>query len=246
MEGEEKTNIPFLFHAASAPQHTPGSFVHSSQRQGNFKIKPATDKPDDPSNPQALLEDAPAAVSRGTPHLSAAAGWFHRSPATAWGGPGGGAGRAPRGRTAKWFGPDAGLKRRGARKGERTENQRRLHGDKTAAGTPGPGGSQCAEAPEQEVPAPPSEPRAPPSRALTSRHLFGRARRWFHPPCSPHTRPRRGRAKGAETLDPQPEGASAAVPDISRGSLSPLLGGEEGDDTGPATFAPPGSRRSGS
>lgn len=205
MEGEEKTNIPFLFHAASAPQHTPGSFVHSSQRQGNFKIKPATDKPDDPSNPQALLEDAPAAVSRGTPHLSAAAGWFHRSPATAWGGPGGGAGRAPRGRTAKWFGPDAGLKRRGARKGERTENQRRLHGDKTAAGTPGPGGSQCAEAPEQEVPAPPSEPRAPPSAPEPGSDLetpvWPRTALVPPPVLPPHT-PQEGEGEGSRDLGP--------------------------------------------
>lgn len=37
-----------------------------------------------------------------------------------------------------------------------------------------------------------------------------------------------------------------AVPDISCGSLSPLLGGGEGDDTRPATFAFLGSRRRGS
>ncbi|XP_053074392.1 translation initiation factor IF-2-like [Acinonyx jubatus] len=37
-----------------------------------------------------------------------------------------------------------------------------------------------------------------------------------------------------------------AVPDISRGSLSPLLGGGEGDNRRPATLAPPGTGRSGS
>lgn len=85
-----------------------------------------------------------------------------------------------------------------------------------------------------------------PALAATPGHLFGRARGLVPPSTFPHTH-----SEGGGRREPRPRTHSLrapppAVPDISRGSLSPLLGGKEGDDTRPATFALLGSRRSGS
>lgn len=98
----------------------------------------------------------------------------------------------------------------------------------------------------RKCPSPPAEVRTSPALAATPRHLFGRARGLVPPSTLPHTH-----SEGGGRREPGPwthslRAPPLAVPDISRGSLSPLLGGREGDDTRPATFAPRGSRRSGS
>lgn len=99
----------------------------------------------------------------------------------------------------------------------------------------------------RKCPVPPSGARTCPAPAATPRHLFGGAGGWVHPPRSPHTHTPRGGGRGEQrpwtrSLRAPPP----AVPDISLLSLSPLLGGREGDATRPATFALLGSRRSGS
>lgn len=142
-------------------------------------------------------------------------------------------------------------RRRGARESKREgpTTQRRLHVNKIAArwaGGPNGSSQRCRE---QEVPRASLRNPHVPSPGDDSETPVWRRRGWgstLHAPPLTHSRSERGRARVTKTLDPQSEGASAGVPDISLGSLSPLRGGREGDDTSPATLALLGSRRSGS
>lgn len=124
-------------------------------------------------------------------------------------------------------------RRRGAREAKREgpTTQRRLHVNKIAArwaGGPNGSSQRCRE---QEVPRASLRNPHVPSPGDDSETPVWRRRGWgstLHAPPLTHSRSERGRARGTETLDPQSEGASAGVPDISLGSLSPLRGGQRG------------------